>query len=251
MSSFTDNFKHVPVVTTVLIAINVLIYIALPLVPDGAAYYDMGVLTPAALLAGEWWTLLTSMFLHSGLMHIACNMISLYYLGVMCERVFGKMKFLLLYFLSGIAGGLAYVAVNLAAGDVMAGAVGASGAIFGLFGAYGYLLLRERKNNKLFVYKPSASDVQAYIVMLVANLAIGFSPGSNIANEAHIGGMVCGFVVGMILYAIVTRNLPSAQQRAMQQQQRQYQQQYQQPPQQQQYPRYGQQNQNPYRNDPD
>lgn len=209
MSNFTNNFKHVPIITTVLIAINLILYIALPIIPNGALYYDMGVLTPLSLMQGEWWTLLTSMFLHSGLMHIACNMLSLYYLGVMCERVFGPVKYLLLYLLSGIAGGIAYVAVNLMAGNILAGAVGASGAIFGLFGAYGYLLLRERKNNKIFVYRPGSADVQSYLGILAVNLVIGFAPGSNIANEAHIGGMIAGFVIGAILYAITTRNIPS------------------------------------------
>lgn len=209
MSSFTNNFKHIPIITSILIVLNVAIYLLLPIAPGGFELYEMGVLTPASLMRGEWWTLITSMFLHSGIAHILCNMFSLYYLGVMCERVFGPVKYLVLYVLSGVAGGLVYVAVNFAAGDLLAGAVGASGAIFGLFGAYGYMLLRERKDNKLFVYKPAASDIQAYLGILVVNLLIGFTPGSNIANEAHIGGMVCGFLVGAILYAIITRNIPS------------------------------------------
>lgn len=217
MSSFTDNFKHVPIVTCVLIALNVILYVALPIVPNGDVYYEAGVLTPLSLMRGEWWTLFTSMFLHSGIMHILCNMFSLYYLGVMCERVFGPVKYLLLYLLSGLAGGLVYVGVNMAAGNVLAGAVGASGAIFGLFGAYGYLLLRERRNNKVFAYRPGSSDIQSYIGILAVNLFIGFSPGSNIANEAHIGGMICGFVVGAVLYAIITRNIPPSPQRRVQQ----------------------------------
>lgn len=213
MSNFTNNFKHIPIVTSVLIAISIILYIALPIIPGGETYYDMGVLTPLSFMQGQWWTLFTSMFLHSGLMHIACNMISLYYLGVMCERIFGPVKYLVLYILSGLAGGIVYVIVNMAAGDVLAGAVGASGAIFGLFGAYGYLLLREHKDNKILVYRPGASDIQSYLGILAINLVIGFTPGSHIANEAHIGGMICGFIVGAILYAITTRNIPSIQSR--------------------------------------
>lgn len=209
MASFIGNFRHVPVVTAVLIALNLIAYIVLPLAPGGANIEEAWVLVPYLFLQGEWWTLITSMFLHSGLMHIACNMFSLYYLGVMCEKIFGKINFLILYFLSGIGGGLAFVAGAVLSGNLITGAVGASGAIFGLFGAYGYLLLRERSHNRLFAYKPGTSDIYSYAAILVANLAIGFSPGSNIANEAHIGGMIVGFVIAMIMYAVIVRKLPN------------------------------------------
>lgn len=212
MSNLSNNFKHVPIVTTVLIVLNLIAYVVLPFVPGGADVAESWVLTPYGFLQGEWWTLITSMFLHSGIMHIACNMLSLYYLGVMCERIFGKGNFLLLYFLSGIGGGLAFVASALLSGDLITGAVGASGAIFGLFGAYGYLLLRERSRNRLLAHKPGTSDIYSYVAILVVNLVIGFSPGSNIANEAHIGGMICGFVIAAVMYALIVRKLPPARQ---------------------------------------
>lgn len=208
MSSFIDKFKHVPPVTLALIVINIAIYVLLPIIPTGSRLFESGAISAAGLMSGEWWSLVTSMFLHSGIMHITCNMISLYYLGVMCEKIFGSLRFLLLYFLSGLAGNIVFVIANIATGSVYASAVGASGAIFGLFGAYGYLLIREYKNNRIFVYPPSKADIQSYILILVVNLMIGLSPGSGIANEAHLGGMICGVFIAIIMYALITRLLP-------------------------------------------
>ncbi len=195
MSQFSNNFRKVPIVTTVLIIINVAVYVVLPLLPGGNALYRQGVLTPYDVMVGNWWTLITSMFLHSSLNHIICNMFSLYYLGVMCERVFGPVKYLILYMVSGLAGGLLFVAVNIASGSYLSGAVGASGAIFGLFGAMGWLLFKNRK-------RIDKGSIQSYFVMLAINLFIGFMPGSNIANAAHIGGMICGFLLGAVFLSL-------------------------------------------------
>ncbi|MDQ5813794.1 MAG: rhomboid family intramembrane serine protease, partial [Actinomycetota bacterium] len=90
----------------------------------------LGALVPALVAEGEAWRLLTSLFLHSGFTHLALNMISLYFLGSFAEVSFGRSRFLALYFISGIAGGLAY----LYFGAFNSPAVGASGAIFGLLG---------------------------------------------------------------------------------------------------------------------
>lgn len=200
MSDFLKQFKSVPKVTTALIIVNILIFLAMLFIPAASSWYELGAISPIALMRGEWWTVITSMFLHSSIMHIMCNMISLYYLGVMCERVFGSVRFAILYLVSGIVGNLAFVGINIISGDMFSAAVGASGAVFGLFGAYGYLLIRERKAARVFAYSPTKADIQSYIFFLVVNLLIGFAPGSNIANAAHLGGMACGFIIGAIMY---------------------------------------------------
>src|SRR5690625_6084003 len=82
-----------------------------------------------AMIDGEWWRLISSMFLHIGFFHLAMNMLALYYLGVAVERIYGSRRFLMIYFLAGIAGSLTSFAFSI---NVSAGA---SGAIFGLFGA--------------------------------------------------------------------------------------------------------------------
>ena len=205
MSNTTSNLRNIPIVTTILIAINVLVFVIMYMVPSSQInqLYNAGVLSVSALMQGHWWTLVTSMFLHGGFAHILCNMISLYYLGSMTEAVFGKGKYLILYFASGIIGGLAYCGWNIMTGDTT-GAVGASGAIFGLFGAYGYLLLRESKQNRIFVMKPGTQDLTSYGIMLAINIVFGLtSPG--IANEAHIGGMLSGFIIAAIMYPMILK----------------------------------------------
>lgn len=98
-----------------------------------------GALVPELVARGEWWRLLASVFLHSGAIHLGFNMLSLYYLGSFVEESFGRGRFLALYILSGISGGVAY----LYFGDFTGPAVGASGAIFGLLGGVlGYSLRR-------------------------------------------------------------------------------------------------------------
>ena len=205
MSNTANNLRNVPLATSILIGINVLIFIVMYAIPSSQInqLYNAGVLSVPALMQGHWWTLVTSMFLHGGFAHILCNMISLYYLGSMTEAVFGKGKFLILYFVSGIVGGLVYCGWNMMTGDAT-GAVGASGAIFGLFGAYGYLLLRESRQNRIFVMKPGSQDLMSYGVMLAINIVFGLT-SAGIANEAHLGGMVAGFIISAIMYPMILR----------------------------------------------
>lgn len=167
------------------------------------SFFNLGVLSVPALQHGAWYTLFTSMFLHSGYAHLICNMVSLFYLGTMCEQVFGKAKYLILYFASGFLGGIAYVGVNFALGSTT-GAVGASGAIFGLFGAYGLLLFKERKVATVFARPTSKQEVISYLFFLAINVMIGLS-GPGIANEAHIGGMVSGFIIAAIMYPMIAK----------------------------------------------
>ena len=196
------NARNIPALTGILVAINVIVFVLLEFIfpPE---VYNAGVLSVLSLMHGQWWTLFTSMFLHGGVLHLACNMVSLVYLGTICEQVFGKWKFLLLYMVSGLVGGLAYVGVNALLGD-FTGAVGASGAIFGLFGAYGLLLFRERKQATVFIHPTSHSEVSSYLGFLAVNLFIGLSsPG--IANEAHVGGLICGFLIAAIMYPFLAK----------------------------------------------
>ncbi|MGW5332280.1 rhomboid family intramembrane serine protease [Streptomyces bauhiniae] len=135
------------------------------------------------LTEGQYYRLLTSMFLHGGYVHILFNMLSLWWIGGPLEGALGRARYLTLYLVCGLAGGaLTYL---LAAANQPS--LGASGAIFGLFGATAVLLRRLRY------------DMRPVIVLLVVNLIITFGvPG--IAWQAHIGGLVAGVVVG---YAMI------------------------------------------------
>ena len=147
-----------------------------------------GALIPALVAQGEAWRLLSSMFLHSGAFHLGLNMMSLYFLGAFIEEAFGRGRFLALYLLSGVSGGLAY----LYFGGFNVPAVGASGAIFGLLGGVlGYALRRG-------TFSWQNPLIRQLLILLALNLYIGFSV-PNISNTAHLGGLVGGFVFGWLV----------------------------------------------------
>lgn len=185
--------------TNVLIAINVIVFLVEWLAPYRVYQaIDAQALTTYVVLTGNWYTLVTSMFMHGGLQHLLSNMIGLYWVGTLLEQVYGSVRMLVLYFVSGIVGGLSFVAMNLLAGHPAA-CVGASGAIFGLFAAYALLLVREHRRRCVLVHPTTKQDVTAFLTVILLNVALGFAPG--IAWQDHLGGMVAGVVVGSVLYA--------------------------------------------------
>lgn len=203
MMSFAREYP----VTATLIAINVVAFVVLELLGllQGYMLYNAGVLTPVALAQGRYYTLITSMFEHGGLLHLACNMVTLYYVGCIVEGVFGRVRYLIIYFIAGLAGGLASMAVMTAAGNLNSGVVGASGALFGLFGTYAYLLVREHTSPVVLMQAPTIDDIKGVAGLLVANILIGLTPG--IAMEAHLGGLAAGIVVGGVLYELLRHSI--------------------------------------------
>jgi rhomboid protease GluP len=157
------------------------------LVAQPAEVLASGALVPAAVASGQVWLLLSSMFLHSGFIHLALNMLSLYFLGSFVEQAFGKGRFLALYLTSGLAGGIAY----LCFGAFDEPAVGASGAIFGLLGGVlGYSVRRG-------TFSWQNPLIRQLLILTALNLYIGFSV-PNISNTAHIGGLVGGAAFGWL-----------------------------------------------------
>ena len=147
-----------------------------------------GALIPALVAQGEWWRLLSSVFLHSGVAHLGFNMLSLYFLGSFTEEAFGRGRFFALYVLSGVAGGLAY----LYFGGFNQPAVGASGAIFGLLG--GVLGYATRRGT----FSWQNPLIRQLLILLALNLYLGFSI-PNISNTAHLGGLAGGFAFGWLM----------------------------------------------------
>ncbi len=149
---------------------------------------DRGALVPALVAQGEAWRLLSSMFLHAGFAHLALNMLSLYFLGSFVENAFGRGRFLALYLLSGLSGGIAY----LYFGGFGTPAVGASGAIFGLLGGVlGYALRRG-------TFSWQNPVIRQLLILLAINLYIGLSI-PNVSNTAHMGGLAGGFAFGYLV----------------------------------------------------
>ncbi|UTR07986.1 rhomboid family intramembrane serine protease [Alkalihalobacillus sp. LMS6] len=133
------------------------------------------------IMEGEWWRLVTSMFLHIGLLHLFFNAIALFFLGTAVEQLFGTFRFVIIYFLAGIFGSIVSFAFN----DYVS--AGASGALFGCFGA---LLYFGMKHPTLF-FRTLGKNI---LFLLGFNLVLGFIvPG--IDNGAHIGGLLGGFLI--------------------------------------------------------
>ncbi|KPI18842.1 Peptidase S54, rhomboid domain containing protein [Actinobacteria bacterium OK074] len=177
--------------TKALIAANVVLFLVQQTVGDSFTdHFEMlgrasatGYPPYDGVAEGQWYRLVTAMFLHASVVHILFNMLSLWWIGGPLEAALGRARYLALYFVSGLAGSaLSYL---LAAPNQAS--LGASGAIFGLFGATAVLMRRLRY------------DMRPVIALLVINLIFTFG-WSGIAWQAHIGGLVGGVVIG---YAMV------------------------------------------------
>ena len=173
-----------PIVTTILIALNVLIFLfgmffgARDFLINTFAVYGPFV------REGDFYRLITGIFLHADILHLVFNMYSLYVIGSQIESFFGKTKFILIYLFSGLMGSLLSILLN---GNVPS--IGASGAIFGLLGSMLYFGYYYR------VYLGNTLTSQIIPIILV-NLLIGFT-SSGIDNFGHIGGLIGGFLITM------------------------------------------------------
>lgn len=158
---------------------------------DNYVLYRMGALTEEVLAAGEYWRLIAAMFLHANLAHWAANSFSLYQLGRLYEELFGSTRLALTYVITGVCASLVSV-MHLPPASI---AVGASGAVFGILGAFFFSILRaphyrqDRWMHGLLVQL-------AFWATL--HVVIGFHI-PQIDNAGHIGGLVSGLVVGALL----------------------------------------------------
>lgn len=178
-----------PLVTHLIIAICILMFILMYIFGDGSTYVRTLVKFGGNAIIntkrGEYYRLFTSIFLHAGIVHLLCNMYSLYVVGPQAESFYGKLKYLFIFLFSGVCGSILSVAFS--ADNVVA--VGASGAIFGILGAIGYFGYHYR------VYLGNVLKSQIIPIILI-NLIIGFTL-SGIDNFAHIGGLIGGVFASM------------------------------------------------------
>ncbi|MFD7731798.1 rhomboid family intramembrane serine protease [Kitasatospora phosalacinea] len=190
-------------VTKVLIGINLVVFLLTQYLAP-ALFDDLALrsLAPVPWLRigvaegpEQWYRLVTAMFVHGGLLHVAMNMFSLWVLGPQLERVLGRLRFLALYVVSGLAGNaLAYL---LTPSNQWLNSVGASGAIFGLLGATAVL------------FRVTRTPMQPVIALLVVNLVLSFSLHDILDWRAHVGGLVvgAGVAAGMFYAPRERRNL--------------------------------------------
>ncbi len=193
-------------VTMTLLAANILIFAAMLI--QGASLWHTSTAIPLAWGAnfgpatqdGQWWRLLSAMFLHFGLLHLALNMWALWDVGRLLEQVFGRWRFLLLYLSCGVIGNLLSLVIQ--GNQAVSG--GASGAIFGLYGALVLFLWRERAQVERGEFRWMFGAATVFIVFaLVMGQVV---PG--IDNSAHIGGLLCGALLGVALSRPWTWNSP-------------------------------------------
>ena len=182
--SFSQYIRAYPFVTA-LIVINIFIYAltGMPFSWSKELYYQ-GFGINALVAEGEWWRLLTPMFLHIGVMHLLFNMFSLFIFGPELEKITGKARFITIYMLSGIFANIATYFL----GGIETAHAGASGAIFGIFGAFGALIYYTKKA------LPQLRQIMLPIIILSVIMTF-LQPGVNIIG--HISGLIVGFIIGL------------------------------------------------------
>jgi len=194
--SFFDSLS----LNTVLIFLNVALFIVFSvLIYFNFLSWDFIAIKPSNILEGKYlWTFLTSMFMHAGFFHLLVNMLSLFFVGSLIEKIIGRKRYLWFYILSGIFAGLFFVVMSLIFNsDFSTYAVGASGALFGLIG----LLMLLTPNLPVYVmfipipikmkYAAPGMLILLWVISLAGNISIG--------NTAHLGGLIAGLIYGFFL----------------------------------------------------
>lgn len=189
--------------TQIFFGINVAVFLGMALSSSAIMDFPPQVLVQwganvgAFTLRGEWWRLLTCVFVHGGLLHIAFNMWCLWDLGALSESLYGRWTFAAVYLISGLGASLASVTWNP---YVMS--VGASGAIFGLAGA----LIAAFKLGEFSVPRSALSGpLRSLMVFVVFNLAFGAASGVT-DNAAHVGGLITGLILGALIALLAPRH---------------------------------------------
>jgi len=199
---FERRMNRAPRATLAIIAVLAAVFAveaAMDALDTPQTLVAMGALSRPAVLAGQYWRLITATLLHGSLAHLAGNAVALYILGMVCEHAFGRAQFILLYAASGVAGSL--LSTMTSPGP----SVGASGAIFGLQAA-AIVLFRSHRDRLL------VRDRRIGFVLLVwaAYSIVSGILTPYIDNGAHIGGAIAGALIARRLHPVVLESMPEA-----------------------------------------
>lgn len=175
----------------VLIGINLVLFIARMVSPNLIILLGL----QAASLSSQPWTILTNLFMHANLGHIIANMLTLYFFGSHLLSLVGQRKFLITYFVGGIAGSLFYIRL----GDPFIPAVGASGAVFAIGGAL--TMLRPKLSVLVF---PIPAPIPLWAAVIGGFVILSFFP--SVAWQAHLGGLIVGLIAGYFFRRKERRN---------------------------------------------
>jgi rhomboid protease GluP len=182
-------------VTYLLLAVNILVFLAMTIAGVGLSPTNQGLIRWGADFGprttnGEWWRLVTSMFVHIGFLHIAFNMFALLQVGPLMERILGNLAYTVVYFICGLGGAIASVTMH-----PYAISAGASGAIFGLYGALvGFMTVRPKD-----VPEEVLSGLLKGALSVIGYNVIYGLMSSTTDMSAHVGGLLCGYACGLAL----------------------------------------------------
>lgn len=194
MDEFRNMIRTKKKMNLLMVAINIAVFLVLSLMgntEDGYFMLNHGACYAPVIIEGEYYRLVTGMFLHFGIYHLVYNMICLFFVGDYLEELVGPVRYLIIYLGGGLAGNLLSMGLELRSGRFAVSA-GASGAIFAVIGALLYIILRNRgRVGRITVYR--------MVLMVALSILQGFMDvGTD--NAAHIGGLAGGFVLAVLLY---------------------------------------------------
>jgi membrane associated rhomboid family serine protease len=184
-----------PIVTYSIIALCLVVYVIQFLTGGNSSPVTTLFWYAPVQTASQPWRMLTSLFLHESPLHVLLNMYSLFLVGPALEAMLGRLRFLALFLIAGFGGSVGVLLI----GSPDVPVLGASGAIFGLFGAY-FLIARRLGGN-----------ATQFLIVIVLNLVIGFIPGFGIAWQAHVGGLITGLAIAFVYLETRARSRRPAQ----------------------------------------
>lgn len=184
--NFKQYLKFYPIVSSI-IALNLIIHLLtmLPIIGDIIFYGGMNI--NSLVSEGQFWRIFTSIFLHMGFVHLLFNMFSLFLFGPEMEKIAGKARFITIYLLSGVFGNVATFLTQ----DFGYATIGASGAIFGIFGAFLALVF--------YTHRTMPQLKQIILPIVIISVIMTFlQPDVNVAG--HLGGLATGFILGLVYF---------------------------------------------------
>lgn len=183
-----------PLITTILVVVNAVVFLITDLVffhEQNRIVYYMALNTELVLNKGEFWRLFTSMFYHFDIEHVMFNMLMLYFVGVIIEPFFGRIRFFILYFVSGLLADVTSIIYNsLIVGESSKNVfeAGASGAVYGLFGAFAVMLM--------FLRDERLKEERRRLPLMIFFLLFGNIFNKSVGHAAHFGGFFAGALLG-------------------------------------------------------
>lgn len=196
-----DRLRQIALVNSSIIVINIIIFLipdVLGFLIDGERLMEQGAVIPVLVVEqGEYYRLLTSIFLHFDISHLINNMLVLFVLGDRLERVFGRINYLLFYLLCGVGANIISLAFDIKTGEMFTMSAGASGAIFGVVGGLIWAVCMNRG-------RLGDLNSRQLVLMALFALYLGFT-STGVDNMAHIGGLLAGILLGIPFYAWVSR----------------------------------------------